>query len=170
MAIGERIKFFRTQQGMTQRELGVAIGLYEKNADIRIAQYESGTRTPKEALVKELARVFHISTNALTVPDIDTYIGLMHTLFTLEDLYGLRISDKEGELCITLDKSDFSTWNSMFDMFSKWRKKYEKLENEEITKDAYDAWRYSYPAIEAERTKASLDMMRSERKAKSKDK
>ena len=26
---------------------------------------------------------------ALDIPDIDSYIGLMHTLFALEDIYGL---------------------------------------------------------------------------------
>ena len=32
---------------------------------------------------------------ALDVPDIDSYIGLMHTLFTLEDIYGLTVSEAE---------------------------------------------------------------------------
>ena len=41
MAVGERIKRARNFRGMTQKELGVAIGFEEKSADIRIAQYES---------------------------------------------------------------------------------------------------------------------------------
>ena len=49
MAIGDRIKRARNFRGMTQKELGMAVGLDEKSADIRIAQYESGTRTPKES-------------------------------------------------------------------------------------------------------------------------
>lgn len=48
MAIGERIRFIRNLRGMTQKLLGTAIGFPEKTADIRLAQYESGTRTPKE--------------------------------------------------------------------------------------------------------------------------
>ena len=31
------------------------------------------------------------------VPDIDSYIGLMHTLFTLEDRYGLEVCECEDE-------------------------------------------------------------------------
>ncbi len=29
--------------------------------------------------------------------DIESYIGVMHTLFTMEDLYGLRIDKLEAE-------------------------------------------------------------------------
>ena len=46
MAIGERIRFIRNLRGMTQKYLGIEIGFPEKTADIRMAQYESGTRSP----------------------------------------------------------------------------------------------------------------------------
>ena len=47
MAIGERIRYFRNKRGMTQKYLGTAVGFPEKSADVRLAQYESGTRSPK---------------------------------------------------------------------------------------------------------------------------
>ena len=53
MAVGDRIKRARNLRGMTQKELGIAIGFEEKSADIRIAQYESNTRTPKEELLPQ---------------------------------------------------------------------------------------------------------------------
>lgn len=90
MAIGERIRFFRNLKGMTQKYLGIQVGFPEKTADIRMAQYESGSRTPKADLTNTLAQVFEVSPQALTVPDINSYNGLMHTLFTLEDLYDLK--------------------------------------------------------------------------------
>ena len=51
MAIGERIRFFRTLRGMTQKYLGMKVGFPERNADVRMAQYETGARTPKANLV-----------------------------------------------------------------------------------------------------------------------
>ena len=72
MAIGERIRFLRNLRGMTQKYLGTAIGFPEKTADIRMAQYESGTRTPKADVTNELAKVLEVSPLALTVPDIDS--------------------------------------------------------------------------------------------------
>ena len=87
MAIGERIHYFRNLRGMTQKYLGMAIGFPEKSADIRMAQYESGTRSPKEEITEKLAQALDVSPKALDVPDIDSYVGLMHTLFALEDIY-----------------------------------------------------------------------------------
>ena len=65
MAIGERIRFFRNLRGMTQKYLGQVVGFPEKTADIRMAQYESGSRTPKTDLTNKLAEVFDISPQVL---------------------------------------------------------------------------------------------------------
>ena len=46
-----------------------------------------------------------VSPHALDVPDIDSYIGLMHTLFTLEDLYGLTVSESDEDICLKVDTS-----------------------------------------------------------------
>ncbi|MFA5676462.1 MAG: helix-turn-helix transcriptional regulator [Christensenellales bacterium] len=165
MAIGERIRFIRNLRGMTQKYLGMAIGFDEKTADVRMAQYESGTRTPKEKLVSNLANAMDVSPKALDVPEIDSYIGLMHTLFALEDLYGLKINSIDGELCLTLDKTNGSTYLSMFDMLNAWQHEAEKLKVGTITKEEYDTWRYNYPRIEAERFKAELDARRTEENA-----
>ena len=157
MAIGERLRFIRNLRGMTQKYLGIAVGFDEKTADVRMAQYESGTRTPKEKMVSDLAKALEVSPHALTIPEIDSYVGLMHTLFALEDLYGLKIGSAEGELCLTLDKSKGNTYFSMFDMFSAWQREAQKLRIGEISKDEYDEWRYSYPKITAEQSSASID-------------
>lgn len=148
MAIGERIHFIRNLRGMTQKWLGMAAGFDEKTADVRMAQYESGTRTPKEKLVGAIADALEVSPQALSVPNIDSYVGLMHTLFALEDLYGLKVGEIEGEVCLRLDKSKRMTYVSMFDMFSAWQEQSEKLKNGEITKEEYDTWRYTYPRSE----------------------
>ena len=47
MTVGDKIKKIRTFRGMTQKELGLAIGFEEKGADNRIAQYETNYRVPK---------------------------------------------------------------------------------------------------------------------------
>ena len=144
MAIGERIRFIRNLRGMTQKYLGMAIGFTESTADVRMAQYESGARTPKENMTADLANVLDVRPQALAVPDIDTDIGLMHTLFTLEDLRGLRVSEIDGELCLRLDKSS-KAYLGMNQMLSAWLEQAKKLEAGKITKEEYDKWRYNYP-------------------------
>lgn len=148
MAIGERIHFLRNLRGMTQKYLGQAVGFPEKTADVRMAQYESGTRTPKADLTKTLANVLEVSPHALDVPDIDSNIGLMHTLFTLEDLRGLRVTEVDGEVCIKLDKTNDKTYDEMSQMLFAWLEQAKKLETGEITKEEYDQWRYKYPQLD----------------------
>ncbi len=55
MAIGERIHFFRNLRGMTQKYLGQLLCFPEKSADVRLAQYETGVRTPKSDLTTSRA-------------------------------------------------------------------------------------------------------------------
>jgi len=148
MAIGQRIKFFRNRKGMTQKQLGEVLGFLGKTSDVRMAQYESEARVPKHDLVKEMAGIFDVSTHALTVPDIDTYIGLMHTFFALEDMYGLKIDEMDGEVVLRLDKSDYSTYSSMDKMLRAWLTEAKKLETGESTKEEYDDWRYKYPELD----------------------
>lgn len=145
MAIGNRIKFFRSRQGMTQKQLGEMLGFLGKTSDVRMAQYESESRTPKQDLVKELAGIFDISTEAITVPDIDTYTGLMHTLFALEDMYGLKVTEVDGKPMLTLDPSVSAPGSQMDNMFHAWMEQSNKLSAGEITKEEYDKWRYNYP-------------------------
>ena len=105
MAIGERIRFIRNLRGMTQKWLGQAVGFPEKTADVRMAQYESGSRTPKEDLVKALANVLEVSPLALSIPDIDSNLGFIHTLFAVEDLHGVRVEQSDNEVHIVFDGS-----------------------------------------------------------------
>ena len=145
MAIGERIRFFRNLRGMTQKYLGVLMGFPEKSADIRMAQYESGSRTPKDDLTNSLAQALEVSPSALNVPDIDSYIGLMHTLFALEDLYGLKIGEMQGEVCLRADVFQGSGAVELNRMLRSWNDIAAKLKAGEITQEEYNAWRYQYP-------------------------
>ena len=165
MAIGERIRYIRNLRNMTQKWLGMAIGFDEKTADVRMAQYESGTRTPKDNYVADIAKALSVSPKALDLPDIDSYVGLAHTLFALEDIYGIQIGDIDGELCLRLDKSRGMTYLSMLDIFTAWQQEAEKLRNGNVTKEDYDDWRYNYPRAEAERTQERLDAYRAKKKA-----
>ena len=141
---------------MTQKFLGLQVGFSERTADIRMAQYEAGTRTPKEDLTKALAHALDVSPDALTVPDIDTYIGLMHTLFALEDLYGFKIDRLDGEICIRINRQNGSTFAKMTGLLEPWEEMAQKYRNGEISREEYDQWRYRYPRSEAERNEKSI--------------
>lgn len=156
MAIGERIHFFRNKCGLTQKQLGKLLGFPEKSADVRLAQYETGSRTPKADLTAALAQVLEVSPNALSVPDIDSYIGLMHTLFTLEDRYGLYVDEMDGEICLKVNVRKNKDAAQLHEMLCAWRQATAMLEAGEISKKDYDKWRYHYPEFDATQKRAKV--------------
>ena len=143
MAIGNRISFFRKRKGMTQKHLGQILGYPEKSADVRIAQYESGKRTPKEESIKELAAILDISPLAISNLEVDSYNGLMHTLFIIEDQYGIKIGEMNGDPCFFLDRSH-PQYPLLFDRLSDWKEIRVKLKSGEISEEEYNQWRYKY--------------------------
>lgn len=145
MAIGERIKHIRKLRKMTQRELGTAVGFDEKTADIRMAQYESGTRTPKSDLVSALADELEVSANALTVPDIDSILGLIYTLFAVEDIYGLTVNSIDGEYVLNINKNAGEKAEALSEVIGAWYDIKSKFASGEIDEEEYNRLRYNFP-------------------------
>lgn len=148
MAIGERIHFFRIMRGMTQKYLGMLVGFPERSADVRLAQYETGSRKPKAELTAALAQALDVAPQALDIPDIESQIGLMHTLFALEDIYGLTISETDGEVCLKISKDKGKAAEELLQMLTAWQEQAAKLTTEEISREEYDQWRYNYPKFD----------------------
>ena len=161
MAINERIQYFRNLRGMTQKSLGMSVGFSEKNADVRIAQYESGLRNPKADLTTQLAQVLGVSPQALNVPDIESYVGVMHTLFVLEDNYGFLVDEIDGTVCLRMNPAALT----MIDDLTLWYDQAKKLAAGEITKEEYDHWRYNFPRFQAEQEAKKRRAARKPRKA-----
>ena len=149
MAIGERMRWFRKRMNLTQRELGVKMGFNERNADIRVGQYETGQRNPKPDMVNHLANIFGVASEALSVPDIDSYIGLIHTLFTLEDCYGLTVTTLDDQVCLKLDINHPNYSVGLAEDLRAWNKMKTKLTTGSIKVSEYDDWRYTFPKMES---------------------
>ena len=146
MAFGKRIKLFRTLRSMKQRQVGELLGFNGAATEVRMAQ----------------ASIFKVSPKAISVPEIDTYDGLMHTFFALEDMYGLKIAEIDGELCLHLDRTLNPDMN-LLDLFELWHKQSMRLANGMITKQDYDEWRYNYPVSQAALEQAARDKRRKDR-------
>jgi transcriptional regulator with XRE-family HTH domain len=172
MTVGQRIKKIRSLRGLTQRELGEKIGFAGKTADVRIAQYEAGTRTPKEGLLEKMADVLEVSPNALAEPDLNTHVGVMCALFALEDMYGARIGEVDGKMCLVFDDGIASTGDYLLDsarrtlndMLRTWQREATKVEKGEITLGEYDEWRFGYPESEGRRNAERLKEGQKKRK------
>ena len=89
---GMRIRHFRILRGMTQKALGIAVGFPQDSADVRIAQYESGARTPKRNMLCQMAKALGVSPSELAVPRIKNSDELRCLLIALEDECGIKFS------------------------------------------------------------------------------
>ena len=146
MSIGNRIKSMRIFRGMTQKELGIKVGFSPRTADVRIGQYETSMRHPRLGYLRKLAKALKVSIYALTVPDVNSEDEMMHLFFELEDLYGLRIAEKDGDICLVFDP-DSPHYQSIILNLYVWKAEYSKVQehDDEETKKKYDSWRYEYP-------------------------
>lgn len=81
---------------MMQKYLGTDDDFPKRGVDVRLVQYEIGSCKPKANLTAALAQV-------LDVTNIDSQIGFMYTLFTLEEVYGLTVSEADGEVCLKIN-------------------------------------------------------------------
>lgn len=142
MRTGKRIRFFREQRGMTQQQLGEAVGFPTASASVRIAQYESGERTPRAALRKRFADALGVSPDALALPELDTPDGVMHTLFALEDLYGFQIAETGAEVVLRLQASPKS--DVVKKPLAEWSRCRKAMEGVPDSKETYDRWRCNY--------------------------
>ena len=89
MNTGEKIKFFRTLNKMTQRTLGDACGIGEAT----IRKYELGIRNPKPAQLKKIAQALDIGENVLLdIPlsslSVETVGDVLALLLLLESKIG----------------------------------------------------------------------------------
>ncbi|MCQ2077351.1 MAG: helix-turn-helix transcriptional regulator [Bacteroidaceae bacterium] len=152
MKIGEKIRKFRLIRQATQLDLGYHVKL----SDLRVGQYETGKRNPKDDLVERFAQALDVEPAALSNNEPDTIDGLMHTLFDLEETFNLTIeedySDGEEEYVFRFKPTDENKAEEMRKAFSAWLTAYEKYhtnpeseEEKKLESDMYELWKGQYP-------------------------
>ena len=144
MKIGERLKKFRTARELSQKQLAIM----SKMSEPAIRNYELGNRYPNGKQLEKIAGALKINPLAIADPDFDSYNGLMHSLFQLEDLYGLKPQITDGKIVLSFDlkPTDGTSQNLLL-----WNNELDSLKKGEITQEEYDLWRYSFPCLQAGR-------------------
>lgn len=142
--IGDKIHRIRDFRGMTQKQLGIAVGFDEKSADVRIAQYESGTRTPKPALAEKIAAVLDVNPKFIYNDEILGAEGVMMMLFELDEHYPVSIQDCKDEdgnnrkgICLGSIL--------MTGFLAEWQKRKKDLADGKISKAEYTEWKLNWP-------------------------
>lgn len=151
MTIGEKIKNARNLRGLTQRELGITLGFDKNSADVRIAQYESGTRTPKSELLSEIANVLGVNVNSLKNPSLENTETFIHLLFDLEQeskkhhINNFSIISVYDELGNPQPAIQFHN-HLLNEFLTEWQLRRKELNEEIITEEEYAEWMMNFPA------------------------
>ena len=151
MTIGEKIKNARNLRGLTQKELGMKLGFDEKSADVRNAQYESNTRTPKSELLSEIADILDVNINSLKNPSLENTETFIHLLFDLEqeskkhhtnNFSIISVPDEHGNLQPALQFHS----HLLNEFLSEWQLRRKELNEKIITEEEYEEWMINFPA------------------------
>ena len=156
MTVGEKIKKIRTFRGMTQKELGLAIGFEEKGADNRIAQYETNYRVPKRELLDKIAQALRVDCqNFYTVqPGCAEDSPGSIRLFQLVRNPG-KIGASDDTAVRYNDTDDwpaqppvgiYFNYGLVDEFMREWLLRQQELHAGEITREEYFEWKINWPS------------------------
>lgn len=115
------------------------------NSPILVEQITTVDRRTVMGKIGRASGQSKVSPFALMPLDIDTTNGLMHTLFSLEDRYGLTVAEEKGKINLVLPESNLGLHATLEQALFDWLQQNTKWDSGVITKDEYDEWRYNYP-------------------------
>lgn len=166
MTVGDKIKKIRTFRGMTQKELGLAIGFEEKGADNRIAQYETNYRVPKRELLDKMAEALRADRQNFYTIAPGSAEDFMRTFFWLDEdspgairLFQLvRNPGRAGaadDTAVRYNDSDdwpahppvgmYFQYGLVDEFMREWLFRQQELHAGEITREEYFEWKLNWP-------------------------
>lgn len=143
MSFGQRLKRIRNYRDLTMKQLGTKINIPEKQADVRISQYESDHKTPRKDIIEKLANILDVNEFALDTPDLTTNYGAIFTMFEYYYTYGLHPVKIDGKIYLELDKNIADS--SFIKDINEWYDTYESFQSGDITKEQFIDWMLKYP-------------------------
>lgn len=167
MTVGKKIQLVRKHRKMTQKELGIRIGLGENGAN-RVAQYEMGYRVPKEDLLEAIAAALDVPVENFLMKD--TYLqDVLRTLLWFDwehpTEFRLTITNAEetgvdmpevrlaGNAKVLMDEGVYQPATVLWSngaatdvLMREWAIRKQELESHQITKDEYLEWLLQWPA------------------------
>ncbi len=142
--IGERIRFYRKQAHMTQKQLAETCEVSEP----AIRNYELGNRVPDFEMLQTIAAALEVSYFALADPDIAAVIGAMHIFFRMEHIHGLKPIEINGKTGLVLDSKTGGEGTGYLQLaLEAWKKANEMFEGGAWDMETYLTWESKYPAF-----------------------
>jgi len=136
LTVGGRISYIRKIRGMTQQELGDAVGLDHKTARNMICRYEQTGRVPRGELLSRIAAALDVSINMIREYDFNDPRDMYYLILWSEEIcpdYSL------GRTVVVLPGND--THKFFSEKYFEWQKKRRSFRNGEISHLEYFNWK-----------------------------
>ncbi len=164
MTQGERIKHIRQKRNMTQQQLGELCGFSETTAGVRIRQYESNKKSPKDDTLLLIAQALKVNYIAIKNYDLGSAEDILETLFWL-DSAGNTIElfpfdrgrdyennwkykgfyNSEEYMSTRTPYGIVINYGLVNEFMEEWFLRKQELKNKEITPAQYDNWKWNWP-------------------------
>ena len=153
---GERIRFYRQQAGLTQKELAGLCGVSES----AIRNYELENRVPDFMTLHEIAEKLRVNYAAIAGEKVTDLEGALQALYKLEEIYGLYPTEVDGHIhfvfrdSVAVDKfkPDMDTIMGSPGALLQYRilgfmKARAQHDAGELTDEEYAIWKSKFPAF-----------------------
>ena len=154
--LGERIRFYRQQAGLTQKELS---GLCEVS-ESAIRNYELGNRVSDFLTLHTIAEKLRVNYAAIAGEKVTDLEGALQALYKLEEIYGLYPTEVDGQIhfvfrdSVAVDefKPDLDTVMGSPGLLLQYRvlgfmKACALHDAGELTDEEYALWKSKFPAF-----------------------
>lgn len=140
MTVGEKIRKFRTEQNLLQKDLAQKCRMSES----AIRNYELGNRTPSPKHLEVIASALGVSIFAISEPNLNSELGAMHALFELEETYNLKVIEEHGMYYLQAAPKKKGQ-ASIADLIIEWGEANKKYQTGEMSKEEYTHWKNTFP-------------------------
>lgn len=153
-SVGEKIRYYRQQAGMTQRQLAELCEISEP----AIRNYELGNRVPDYETLQVIADALRVGYYAIADTNLSNINGVMQVIFELETYCGLCPKEVNGEIHfvfrdslpmeISADRVDLASLDfgkALQLRLRSFLKVCERYDAGEISDEQYALWKSKYP-------------------------
>ena len=136
---GARLEYVRKLRYMSKDDVADYFELGGERKERTISRYENNSRVPSNERLKELAKLYNVSIDAIKEYKFDDPIDTIYMLMWLEEQFPYY------ELNLDYDCIKGTVYNINIQKgLSEWMEMREKRENDEITTDEYIDWKLNY--------------------------
>ena len=147
MDFSNRLRYIREFRGLTQKQLGLAIGLSERAAESTISQYERGEKKPRKKVIEKLALALSVPDSTLELVPSEFPQGFLQRMLFAEELHGLRPYRINGRHFIGPIEYEDGKFLSFYNDLQCWYEAYNKVVFSQWTEEEYIEWKLHYPYI-----------------------